>query len=477
MPRRILIADGTATNRIALRAALSSARYDVTAVATVADAVREIETLGAGVIIADAALPDLFDAPLFGREIDGDSAPMIVITNAEDTEDRADWLERGAAAVLSRPVDRGWLLTNLRALLRQQDAEAELARQVETAERLGFAEAAPPFLPSLSLGVIAPTRIAAERLLRGVPEISGTPFVHSTPEEVLSDTTGRPPDVLILSCDRTPEEGLWLLAELRSNPRTRRTGIVVECDRMDTVTAGRALDTGANAVMPHDAGPRERTAVLLQALMQKRRIDEMRLRLAECLRMAAKDHLTGLFNRRYAMQYLDDLTRRPYSVGRNFGVVLIDVDHFKRINDRHGHHTGDQILAEVARRLQANLREHDLVSRFGGEEFLVILSDTTPDEAMAAGERLREAIQSPSFRAGNAVLDVTVSLGVACGVRNPPDVIGRADGALYRAKREGRNRTCLADDDDPEHDRDAPTRSRLIVATDPILRRSGPKTV
>ena len=473
MPRRVLIADGTATNRIALRAALSSARYDVTAVASASDAAREIEARGSDVVIADAALPDLTSAALLGRvgPLRDEQTPAIVITSADDTENRADWLERGAATVLPRPIDRGWLLTNLRALLRQQDAEEELARQVETAERLGFAETALPFLPSLSLGVVAPDRRAAERLLRGVPEIAGTPFVHSTAEEVLSDTTGRPPDVLILSCDRDPEQGLWLLAELRSNPRTRRTGIIVECDRTDTATAGRALDTGANGVIPSDAGPRERTAVLTRALGQKRKIDGMRLRLAECLRMAAKDHLTGLFNRRYAMQYLEDLSGRTYTAGRHFGVVLIDVDHFKRINDRLGHNAGDQILTEVARRLQANLREHDLVSRFGGEEFLVILSETSPEEAMIAAERLRRAIQAPAFQANDISMEVTVSLGVACGIRQPAEVIARADGALYRAKREGRNRTCLAEDEEPEPARDAPERTRPALATDPILRR------
>lgn len=245
MPRRVLIADGTATNRIALRAALSAARYDVTAVASAADAACEIETRGTDVVIADAGLPDLTTAPLLRRlgPSADEPAPTIVITNTDDTESKAEWLERGAATVLSRPVDRGWLLTNLRALLRRQDAEAELARQVETAERLGFAETTLPFLPSLCLGVIANDRISAERLLRGVPEIAGAPFIHSTAEEVLADTTGRTPDVLILSCARDPEEGLWLLAELRSNPRTRRAGIIVECHRADTATAGRALDT------------------------------------------------------------------------------------------------------------------------------------------------------------------------------------------------------------------------------------------
>jgi len=169
-------------------------------------------------------------------------------------------------------------------------------------------------------------------------------------------------------------------------------------------------------------------------------------RLVLTLRHASRrDALTGLYNRRA----LDEALQRHWQARsrRPFAVLLLDIDHFKRINDTLGHAAGDQVLSQVARGLQRQLRPGDTVGRIGGEEFLLLLADV--DEAHAAlqfAETLRESIEALAVQAGGQTLAVSASIGVA--LTTPDDVdtdglIARADRALYRAKAAGRNRSAL----------------------------------
>lgn len=154
--------------------------------------------------------------------------------------------------------------------------------------------------------------------------------------------------------------------------------------------------------------------------------------------LSITDELTGLLNRRHMLVRLREECARASRTGSPVAVLLLDVDHFKRINDRHGHAVGDRVLQQVARALRQNLRESDLCGRYGGEEFLVALPDTDPDAAVRVAEKLRRA-------AGQvAVVDqsdemVTVSIGVAAGRERPDTLIDLADQRMYRAKRGGRD--------------------------------------
>ncbi|MYN08701.1 GGDEF domain-containing protein [Pseudoduganella aquatica] len=168
-------------------------------------------------------------------------------------------------------------------------------------------------------------------------------------------------------------------------------------------------------------------------------------------RAASTDYLTGLANRRT----LADTGERRFAAGGGFsearpgmGVALVDIDHFKQVNDRYGHAIGDVALKQVAERLEAACRETELPARQGGEEFVVLFEAVDAAGARAAGERLRQAVAAQPFMAGELKLAITVSIGVA--VRAPgdagfDDLLRRADAALYAAKAAGRNRVeCAA---------------------------------
>ena len=166
--------------------------------------------------------------------------------------------------------------------------------------------------------------------------------------------------------------------------------------------------------------------------------------------LATTDALTGLANRRHAMETLQTMLARAQRKGEPLGVIMLDIDAFKSVNDRHGHPTGDRVLQEVARVLQANARDYDLVARLGGEEFLVVCDGGTQEATIAVAERIRIGVEARQIDDGaDARFHVTVSLGVHSAVpRSAHDdiekMIRAADKALYRAKEAGRNRYVVA---------------------------------
>lgn len=161
---------------------------------------------------------------------------------------------------------------------------------------------------------------------------------------------------------------------------------------------------------------------------------------------ALTDPLTGIGNKRALIEALDCTSALSTRHGAPWSLVLCDLDHFKQINDNHGHVVGDHILARVAETLESAVRDSDQVYRFGGEEFAVILPHTTEDAGKQVAERLREAVENIRVDGGETPLTVTISCGLARHLSDeqPDQWLARADEALYRAKKSGRNCTRIA---------------------------------
>jgi diguanylate cyclase (GGDEF)-like protein len=161
--------------------------------------------------------------------------------------------------------------------------------------------------------------------------------------------------------------------------------------------------------------------------------------------LSVTDPLTGLCNRLHLDKVLDDEAARMERHGRLFSVIIADIDHFKRINDEHGHAVGDAALREAAGVLAASVRATDTVGRFGGEEFLVVCPETDLAGAGRLAEALRRRIGERTYPGGGRL---TMSFGAAQARpgEGPARLVGRADAALYRAKALGRDRVCLAED-------------------------------
>ena len=164
---------------------------------------------------------------------------------------------------------------------------------------------------------------------------------------------------------------------------------------------------------------------------------------ADLERLAYFDTLTGLFNRRSIMEKVDEWLRHMERYDGRLCVIMLDVDHFKAVNDLYGHRIGDRVLTDVAHLMRESVRQTDFVGRYGGDEFLIILPQTDAGGAAVMAERTRAAIQgSPMHDADGNTFSVTASLGVAewCKGDHEDLIITRADTALYHAKDEGRNK-------------------------------------
>lgn len=251
---------------------------------------------------------------------------------------------------------------------------------------------------------------------------------------------------LVISDWMMPElDGLELCRLIRTEPALEYTYILL---LTSMAGRGRYLDgmrAGADDFIskPYDE----------ESLAARLHVAERILALHQTLRMAAThDRLTGLWNRAAIIDHLEQSLSHPADQRAALGIILADLDHFKSVNDGHGHAAGDGVLQEVARRMQARLGPGERLGRYGGEEFLVIVPDAGGGRVQALAESLREAVGARPMPLVAGGLAVTLSLGV---VLSQPDrqedldmLVASADEALYRAKRKGRDRIEMARDTD-----------------------------
>jgi diguanylate cyclase (GGDEF)-like protein len=253
----------------------------------------------------------------------------------------------------------------------------------------------------------------------------------------------RPHVVLLDHC--LDGERRSLVRDVAGDPELLGTAVILFRPGADAEAVVAALDSGAVDVWGGEAVTAELIARVRVAFRSRQLLDLALRRYSDLEDLAYRDELTELPNRRGTARQVEVLISRSRRHGHQLALLLIDADRFKQVNDDHGHATGDLVLREIAHRLRDRVRREDLVGRWGGEEFLVALPETTPDAAAAVAESLRAAVgQTPMTTPGGPLLDVTVSIGVAGWQgEEVDDLIARADQALYAAKAAGRDRIAI----------------------------------
>jgi len=458
---KILIVDDVATNRIVLKVKLSGAHYDTVQASTGEAALRLAQRERPDLVLLDVQLPDMNGIDVCARlkaDPATQSIPVVMVTAFADGPARLAALRAGADDFLPKPLDELVLLARLRSLLRARETDEELRARETTCRDMGFAEPFSGFTPSARIALVAANREAALAwklaLARHLPNDQ---LCSMSREEALTETSGNNlPDAFIIAADLgRPGEGLRLMSELRSRQGTRHSVVCIALPDGMRETAAVALDLGASDLISPDlANPAraEEAALRLRGQLARKRIsDRQRASVADGLRLAVTDPLTGLYNRRYALPHLARIAERAHATGRNFAVMVLDLDLFKTVNDTWGHAAGDAVLIEIAHRLTCNLREVDLIARIGGEEFLVAMPETTLEAAHIAAERLCQVVKERPVLLpdGRGAVPVTVSIGLAMGGGGPDDaavsdLVQLADRALLGAKAEGRNQVTIS---------------------------------
>lgn len=455
MTGKILIVDDVSTNRIVMKVKLASAYYDTLQAATGAEALKLARDASPDLILLDINLPDVNGIEVCTR-LKSDpvtrTIPIVMVSSSRNLDQRIRALRAGAEDVFWKPFEDVMLLARLRAILRAREAERELGLRHQTYRELGFAEPAAGFERPATVVLINEDLDEARRWTENLSGAIRGGVLTLTPDDALIALDDRPtPDVVVLRAraDRSGES-LRLLSELRSRRSTRFASVCVVVPPGALDLASMALDIGANDLIETEATAEEILLRVQGQIRRKRQSDRLRASLEDGLKLAMTDPLTGLHNRRYALPHLSRIARHAHDTGRDFAVMVLDLDRFKSVNDTWGHAAGDAVLIEVASRFRSNLRAIDLVARIGGEEFLVVLPDIGVDAAKATAERLRRVIEErPVGLSGGQDVPVTLSIGLAMArgadftEAEVDSLVQCADRALMGAKSDGRNQVSI----------------------------------
>lgn len=457
MSQSILIVNSIATNRIVLNVKLSAAQYTVHQAHNGATALRVLRNHAIDMVLMDTDIPDMSGERLV-RNIRtlarSKNALILTAMENEPLEQKKAILAAGADDYLQKPVDDKILLARVRRLFRARAAEAELQLRDGTAQALGFAEPMANFQTPAKISIVSSDPIARRAWRDQLQDYSNNNFQALARCDALSqDETSQGVDVFVMSArDSDDSFGLSMLTELRSNPATRHAAIVAVLPFENHDMSAMALDLGADDLVYEGFDPAELSLRLNVLIERKRRNDALRMQVKDGLQAAVTDPLTGLYNRRYAMPHLKRIAERAKRSDQSFAIMVLDLDHFKQVNDRYGHATGDAVLAQVADRLRENLRPFDMVARIGGEEFLVVMPDTPLQQAKQAAERICGLIATQPIDVAHLNTSIHVSTSIGVAVAGPPhrmtfdvqQLLAAADSALYDAKAEGRNQVNLA---------------------------------
>lgn len=352
----------------------------------------------------EALLGALHDAPL--------GLPILVLSRRDDFRTRLWAVRAGAVGFWKAPADVLALVTTLDRQLRQDSAQPYRALLVDD----------DPAVLRFHARILAKAGMLVETVDRA--------------EEVLAAIDRFAPDLVIADLYMPGVGGVELAMIIRQQPEYDGIPIVFLSAETDHRRQQQALGIGADDFLQKPIAPAQLTSVVTARAERSRAVR----------RAMMTDGLTGLLGHKYIKAELDLELARSRRSSNPLSVVLIDIDHFKQVNDRYGHPMGDRVLRVLARLLKQRLRATDRVGRYGGEEFMMVLPETTAEAARLVVDDLRQRFSRIGHRTELGELRVSFSGGIAQATPDTPvlEVVRAADQALYTAKVSGRDRICLA---------------------------------
>jgi len=450
MSGRVLVVDDIEANVKLLEAKLSSEYFDVLTAYNGHAALEIADTELPDVILLDVMMPrmDGFEAC---RQLKANARtadiPVVMVTALSDVASRLRGLEAGADDFLTKPVNDIALFARVRSLVRLKRMMEELRVREGICRQLGGRDTpAVEDLGSARILIVDDDEFAFARMSENLSRIATITRALSYAEAwpLLAPDT----DLVIASLSISGSDALRFVSQCRANEAFRQLPLLLIAEDKDLRRPARGLDLGANDYVTRPVDRNELLARTATQVRRKRLQDRLQESYRRCIALALTDPLTGLYDRAYLDRHLDELIKRVHQDGIGAAVLMFDIDHFKQVNDTHGHDAGDDVLRELAARAMNSVRSVDLVARQGGEEFVVVMPETDLTIAAAVAERLRAAVAKEPFtvRANGQRLTVTISIGVTSVAAADDDrerMLKRADIALYTAKNQGRNRVVV----------------------------------
>lgn len=453
MTARILVVDDVPANVKLLEARLVAEYFDVLTASDGYAALALCEKTPIDLVLLDIMMPGLDGFEVCERlKANPKTAhiPVVMVTALDQPSDRVRGLKAGADDFLTKPVNDLQLMSRVKSLVRLKNVSDELRLRAQTAQTIGLEDIGRADRPDEPGNVLlvdgrGSSQERLQRALKPIAEVS----VISDPQAALFEAAENNFDLVIVNANFDDYDPLRLCSQLRSLERTRFIPILLIAEQGSDELVVRALDLGVTDYLMRPVDPNELIARSMTQIRRKHCNDRLRASVQQTIELAVTDGLTGLYNRRYFDTHLKLLMDRAAARGRPLSICMTDIDRFKQVNDTYGHDVGDEVLREFANRIRTTVRGADLACRFGGEEFIVVMPDTSAEMAAGVAERLRTIIESLPFAIPQAdgPLKVTASMGIATlrpGSDTAEALLKRADTALYQAKHEGRNRVVAA---------------------------------
>jgi two-component system cell cycle response regulator len=453
MTARILVVDDIPANVKLLEARLLAEYFDVLTADNGYEALAICERTQVDLILLDIMMPGIDGFEVCERlkaNPRTSHIPVVMVTALDQPSDRVRGLKAGADDFLTKPVNDLQLMSRVKSLVRLKTLTDELRLRAATARAISMEEGLDNVMGDEPGDVLLVDGRGSsqERIVRALKPIADVTCM-SDPQAALFQAAESNYELVIVNANFAEYDPLRLCSQLRSLERTRFLPILLIAEQGDDDLIVRALDLGVTDYLMRPIDPNELIARSLTQIRRKRCNDRLRASVRQTIELAVTDGLTGLHNRRYLDNHMKLLIDRATARSRPLSVCITDIDRFKLVNDTYGHDAGDAVLREFANRVRSAVRGADLACRYGGEEFVLVMPDTSPEMAAGVAERLRTIVEQEPFRipGTDAFLSVTASLGIASALPagdSPETLLKRADAALYEAKRSGRNRVVAA---------------------------------
>jgi two-component system, cell cycle response regulator len=451
MTARVLIVDDVLANTRLLEAKLSAEYYQVASVRSGFDALTMAADWQPDLVLLDVMMPGM-DGYECCKRLKDDPAtlhiPVVMVTALGEPGERLRGLDAGADDFLTKPVEYETLMARVKSLVRLKRLLDEWRVRGETARALGLSaeRAVIPTVDGARALVVDDWDLNAKVIQDALARDGITPSRARSYAEALALSSAIPFDLIVLSLSLAEEDPLKLASSLRAADATHDVPLLLVGEPEERDRLLRGFDLGANDWLLLPVDENELRVRARNQIRRKFYQDRLRADIGTALELAVTDALTGLYNQRYLMRHLRGLLES--APARGLALLMIDVDHFKAVNDEYGHAVGDRALHAVATTLRDNTRMFDSLARYGGEEFVVVMPGAGFEDAVSAAERLRAAVEGMGFEPSpGRNCRLTISVGIACTtdtVTTPDALLRSADLALYDAKRGGRNRVRTA---------------------------------